>query len=360
MSTTVAAADAAPRVATVVRPAAPGGDASALRRAPVRRSIVAGVLFTLRGLRVPPPPDERSPRHPGVLAPPVLVPGAELSAGHLPLWNPNEMLGYRFAADPQSGWLYVPPMLLFSRAVAGRGDARVHRVQPAARRARAVLVPAQGVALAPGRDGRRPVPRDADVDLGHGDLDAVRGLPGWTTIVLVGASGYRHADRWSRRLAWLALSAFAWSQVASAHMSHGLVMCSLLLAAFLIATSVASVRARRDRRMDRAPARTGLFLVAHAAREPRDPDPRLAFIGSSSLHRGYDALGQPRAIDGAHHRPPARDERRVGGVAARVRLRARRLRRRGHVARGPVRVARSRTTGPRRWRSADAWCSRGS
>ena len=24
------------------------------------------------------------------------------------------MAGYRFAADPQSGWLYAPPMLLFS------------------------------------------------------------------------------------------------------------------------------------------------------------------------------------------------------------------------------------------------------
>ena len=40
--------------------------------------------------------------------------GRELDAGHVPLWNPNEMMGYRFAADPQSGWLYVPPMVLFS------------------------------------------------------------------------------------------------------------------------------------------------------------------------------------------------------------------------------------------------------
>jgi hypothetical protein len=55
------------------------------------------------------------------------------------------------------------------------------------------------------------------------------GFLAWTTIALVGASGYRQAERWSRRLAWLALAAFAWSQVASAHMSHGLVMCSLLL-----------------------------------------------------------------------------------------------------------------------------------
>ena len=118
------------------------------------------------------------------------------------------------------------------------------------------------------------------------------GFLGWTTIVLVGASGYRHADRWSRRLAWLALSAFAWSQVASAHMSHGLVMCSLLLAAFLIATSVASVRSGEVAGWTAA-GRTGLFLVAMPLASLAILIPRLAFIGSSSLHRGYDALGQP-------------------------------------------------------------------
>ena len=35
-----------------------------------------------------------------------------LSDGHVPLWNPFEMLGAPFAADPQSGWLYAPQMLL--------------------------------------------------------------------------------------------------------------------------------------------------------------------------------------------------------------------------------------------------------
>ena len=118
------------------------------------------------------------------------------------------------------------------------------------------------------------------------------GFLGWTTVVLVGASGYRHADRWSRRLAWLALSAFAWSQVASAHMSHGLVMCSLLLAAFLVATSVASVRVGEVAGWTAA-GRTGLFLIAMPLASLAILIPRLAFIGSSSLHRGYDALGQP-------------------------------------------------------------------
>ena len=76
--------------------------------------IVVGVLFALRGFVFHP---LLTNEHPDILTfwlPRFSFLGRELSAGHIPLWNPNEMLGYRFAADPQSGWLYVPPMVLFS------------------------------------------------------------------------------------------------------------------------------------------------------------------------------------------------------------------------------------------------------
>ena len=112
MSSTVAASDVAPREAS-----------SSVQRNRWRRVglacagpalIVAAVLFTLRGFAFHP---LLTNEHPDILAfwlPRFSFLGRELSAGHIPLWNPNEMLGYRFAADPQSGWLYVPPMLLFS------------------------------------------------------------------------------------------------------------------------------------------------------------------------------------------------------------------------------------------------------
>src|SRR5213080_1559830 len=35
-------------------------------------------------------------------------------ARHIPLWTPAVMGGIPFAADPQSGWLYALPMLLFT------------------------------------------------------------------------------------------------------------------------------------------------------------------------------------------------------------------------------------------------------
>src|SRR5256885_1150980 len=60
----------------------------------------------------------------------------------------------------------------------------------------------------------------------------------WTPFVLVGAARYLRATSWPARLGWLALGAFAWGQVASAHMSHGLAMCSLTVVVYLVARSV--------------------------------------------------------------------------------------------------------------------------
>src|SRR5580765_5936568 len=40
--------------------------------------------------------------------------GTSLSHGTLPVWNPYVMGGLPFAADPQSGWMYLLPTALFS------------------------------------------------------------------------------------------------------------------------------------------------------------------------------------------------------------------------------------------------------
>ncbi|MDQ3856213.1 MAG: hypothetical protein M3281_07460, partial [Chloroflexota bacterium] len=40
--------------------------------------------------------------------------GQSLRAGDIPQWNPWLLSGAPFAADPQSGWMYLPAMLLFT------------------------------------------------------------------------------------------------------------------------------------------------------------------------------------------------------------------------------------------------------
>lgn len=76
--------------------------------------IVVSVLIALRGFVVG---GALTNQHPDLLTfwlPRWSFLGDSLAAGRIPIWNPYEMAGYRFAADPQSGWLYAPPMLLFS------------------------------------------------------------------------------------------------------------------------------------------------------------------------------------------------------------------------------------------------------
>ncbi len=40
--------------------------------------------------------------------------GQRLWSGEIPMWSPNQFSGAPFAADPQSGWMYWPAMLLFT------------------------------------------------------------------------------------------------------------------------------------------------------------------------------------------------------------------------------------------------------
>ncbi len=290
MSTTVAGSQAPPRETTTPVPSDRFRRIVAALAGPA--TIVAGVLFALRGFAFHP---LLTNHHPDILAfwlPRFAFLGRSIASGHVPVWNPYEMLGYRFAADPQSGWLYAPPMLLFSILSPGAAIRSLIVFNP--------LLAGLGLYWFLRKDSLSQLFATAGglcLAMLMSTSEMAIELPfagflAWTTIAMVGASGYRQADRWSGRLGWMALSAFAWSQVASAHMSHGLVMCSLLLASYLVATSVVAVRAD-ELGAWQAAGRTALFLAVMPLASLAILVPRLAFIGSSSLHRGYQVLGRP-------------------------------------------------------------------
>jgi hypothetical protein len=94
-------------------------------------------------------------------------------------------------------------------------------------------------------------------------------------------------------------------------MSHGLVLCTLLVGTYLLASSVADVREHRLS----APAAAGLvalFLVALPAGSLALLIPRLAFIKASSLHAGYGAVGDAGKGSSAGQEAPLR----IGGTWA--------------------------------------------
>jgi hypothetical protein len=252
--------------------------------------IVACVVFALRGFVFQ---DRLTQAHPDILTfwlPRFAFLGRSIASGHLPLWNPFEMAGYRFAADPQGGWLYLAPMGLFSTlspAVAMRafivlnpvlaglglfGFLRIERLSRAA-------ATAGGLSLA-------MLMATSEIAVSM----PFAGSIAWTTVTMIGAAGYRRSTRWPRRIGWLALGALGWSQVATAHLSHGLVMCTGLTLAYLVAGGVTDVR-RGSLGGWVAAVRTALFLVTLPLASLAVLIPRIDALRASSLAAGYDRLG---------------------------------------------------------------------
>ena len=308
MSATVAAAGTRPAIEGS-RPAGIARRASAACAGPLL--IVLAVAFALRGFAFHPLITNAQVDILSFWLPRFAFLGRSIAAGHVPLWNPYEMAGYRFAADPQSGWLYAPAMLLFS--VLNPGSAT---------RALIVLNPMLGGLALYAFCRREGLARVAATAAGLSTAMIVStseiaislpfaGILAWTPVVLLGAAGYRRSDRWSRRIAWLALGVFGWSQVASAHMSHGLVMCTLLVSAYLVAAAVSDVREHRVS-VAAAAGLVALFLVLLPLGSLALLIPRLAFIRASSLHAGYGAVGDAGKGSSAGQEAPIR----IGGTWA--------------------------------------------
>ncbi|MEX2406227.1 MAG: hypothetical protein WD834_02720, partial [Actinomycetota bacterium] len=283
---------------TAIRAAPPPAAAPAAQRRSRLRSIgaaVAGpalivvcVLIALRGFAFLP---NLTNQHPDILSfwlPRSCLMGSALADGRVPLWNPFEMAGTPFAADAQSGWLYLPSML--TSAVFGCGDGL---------RAFIVLNPIlaglglwwflrkEGLGRIAATVGGLSLAMAAAASIIAISLPFV-GFLAWTPFVLVGASGF-FSSRGRMRFVWMALAALAWSQVATAHLSHGLAICTTLVISYVVGRAIHKVRAGT------LPARTAvLFAFGFLAFLPLASlailIPRFVLLERSSLRAGYGAL----------------------------------------------------------------------
>ncbi len=217
--------------------------------------------------------------------------GKSLAAGHVPAWNPYTMAGVPFAADPQSGWMYLLPMALFSAfpcdpamrlmivslpILAGVGLYLFLRVEGCSRPAATV----GGLALAAGMAG----------------AELVTSLPfagtlAWTSLALAASARYVRAGTWAARLGWGGLVAVLWGQLAAAHLSVGLLIGSAALATYLVAAAVRNVR-RRTWTIGQAVG-LGLLLLPWAGLlNAAFLLPRLSYLPETNLSLGYGRLEQ--------------------------------------------------------------------
>ncbi|HSJ49658.1 MAG TPA: hypothetical protein VLA90_00020 [Actinomycetota bacterium] len=287
--------------------AAPGPEApSRLRRAFVEvagpAAIVFAVLISLRGFAFLP---RLTSQHPDLVTfwlPRSCLLGDALRDGRVPLWNPFEMAGTPFAADTQSGWLSLATMasswafgcggalrvmIVVYPILAGLGLWWFLRREALGQ----IAATAGGVSLA-------MAVAASSIAISMPFSGTLAGTP----FALVGASGFFSASGW-RRLPWLALSALAWGQVATAHLSHGLVICTALVAAYVIARAVAAARGGTLRSREAGAFAAG-FLAFLPLANLAILIPRFALLQRSSLRAGYGALeGTVAGLAGIEARP---------------------------------------------------------
>lgn len=153
----------------------------------------------------------------------------------IPAWNPSQFSGAPFAADPQSGWTYWPAMLFFAALplspaivtylafhliLAGFGAyalARTLGIGPLGALTSGIAYELSGPVFS------RSICCPAQLQ-----------VVCWVPIVLVGVEMTMRRTTWESRMRWMALSAFAMSQIVASWTGQGSYYVALLAGAYAV------------------------------------------------------------------------------------------------------------------------------
>ena len=141
--------------------------------------------------------------------------GKSLASGHVPAWNPYALAGTPFAADPQSGWTYLPAMFLFSAFSCGRAMGWFIVLQP-------ILAGLGIYAFLRSERVSRPAATAGGLVLAMAMSDSYlslsvpfAGMLAWSALLLAAASRFMRASSWGARFGWALATALAWASSAT-------------------------------------------------------------------------------------------------------------------------------------------------
>jgi hypothetical protein len=231
--------------------------------------------------------------------------GQSIAAGHVPAWNPYTMGGVPFAADPQSGWLSLPAMALYSGLPCDVALRWFIVVQP--------MVAGLGIYWFL-REERISLPGATIggllLAMAVATSRTALALPfagtlAWSAVLLACGARYLSAHMWPGRIGWAAAAAVAWGQLAAAHMSHGLIIGTGLLLAYAVARVTGEIRAGRRTTRD-ALLLSALLVAALPLVNLAFFLPRLMYLPRTSLAQGYQRLNDLAAMLGGRPSVPLR------------------------------------------------------
>jgi hypothetical protein len=229
--------------------------------------------------------------------------GERLAEFEIPAWNPSQFSGAPFAADPQSGWTYLPAMVTFSAlplSVAVSVYLAFHLLLAAFGAyglARALGIGPLG-ALATGIAYELSGPVFSRSVCCPAQLQVIS----WVPVVLVGLEMAINCDDWPARLRWMTVAAFGMSQIVASWIGQGSYYVALLGGAYVLYRGLVDSpsRSRSWRARGQVTLATGfgtaLFTAGLSA---AGVIPRLTFNRLSNVAGGvYQDQHAPAAVSG--------------------------------------------------------------
>ncbi|MBA2362874.1 MAG: hypothetical protein H0V86_05030, partial [Chloroflexia bacterium] len=228
--------------------------------------------------------------------------GESLSSARVPVWNPYQVSGTPFAADPQSGWMYWPAMLLFSvmpLAAAAKSFIFLHLLVAALAvyaLARALRISVVGALVSAIGYGFATFFYERSICCFEHVMVAL-----WLPLLMLTVEMALRQTNWVTRSLWWCAAGFAFSQILASWLGQGSYYALLAVVGFVIYRTL--IAPPNDQRLDGGGARLrtlalhgSALLVLGAGMAAAGLLPRIEYNVLSNLAGGY--ADTPAAIAG--------------------------------------------------------------